>query len=503
MISRTTPSRVRSIRSPCSTWPRGVVSQGFHRRGDRATRFTPADGRSLLLGWLEAVGIDSGAELLELMQSDGFSHAELHRRARNAHDLRLGSAAERASELFASGDDAAGGAAALASIFAAALPAVPYVPATSFLSGEQRRLSYRDESVPRIALVVDAIGSMHGVSHTIERLRETGVPGFEVEVIGTDPGVDRRLPTVTELEVPYYEGLRVGGTEPAAALGDDRRRSVRPDPRRFPRPGGNRRSPRRAGVGHPPDRQPPHRAGQLRGTPLRSTRDRLRRRNRARDPLRTVRAGPLSELRSGPIAARSRPLPRTDRALGSRGSTFAGSILPVGTRSASRARSRSSTAGDSRTRRGSSFSPRASRGRGERDPRLHLLLAGDGPERGALQDRLGDSATFPRLARRGGSCPGSTRARTSSCSPSQTDTYGQVVVEAQASGLAVVAAAGGGPLDLITDGGRRHVARADHSGACRRRARARGLRGVAAAPRPRRPSFRRLTELAGRDGGAR
>ena len=38
---------------------------------------------------------------------------------------------------------------------------------------------------------------MHGVTHTIEQIRERGVPGFEVEVVGTDPGVDRRLPAAT------------------------------------------------------------------------------------------------------------------------------------------------------------------------------------------------------------------------------------------------------------------------------------------------------------------
>ena len=51
---------------------------------------------------------------------------------------------------------------------------------------------------------------MHGVTHTIEQIREHGVPGFEVEVIGTDPRVDRRLPAVAEVEVPFYAGLRVG-----------------------------------------------------------------------------------------------------------------------------------------------------------------------------------------------------------------------------------------------------------------------------------------------------
>ena len=36
------------------------------------------------------------------------------------------------------------------------------------------------------------------------------MPGFEVEVVGTDPGVDRRLPAAAELEIPFYEGMSLG-----------------------------------------------------------------------------------------------------------------------------------------------------------------------------------------------------------------------------------------------------------------------------------------------------
>ena len=61
-----------------------------------------------------------------------------------------------------------------------------------------------------MALIADGIGSMHGVTHTIEQIRERGVPGFEVDVIGTDPGVDRRLPAAAELELPFYEGMTLG-----------------------------------------------------------------------------------------------------------------------------------------------------------------------------------------------------------------------------------------------------------------------------------------------------
>ena len=34
--------------------------------------------------------------------------------------------------------------------------------------------------------------------------------GFEVEVIGTDAGVDRRLSAVAEIEVPFYPGFEIG-----------------------------------------------------------------------------------------------------------------------------------------------------------------------------------------------------------------------------------------------------------------------------------------------------
>jgi glycosyltransferase involved in cell wall biosynthesis len=87
----------------------------------------------------------------------------------------------------------------------------------------------------------------------------------------------------------------------------------------------------------------------------------------------------------------------------------------------------------------------------ERDPRLHLALAGGGPEEDALRARLGPSATFlgwldgPDLARAYASADVFLFA-------SRTDTFGQVVLEAQASELPVVAVAEGGPPSLIEDG---------------------------------------------------
>jgi glycosyltransferase involved in cell wall biosynthesis len=85
-----------------------------------------------------------------------------------------------------------------------------------------------------------------------------------------------------------------------------------------------------------------------------------------------------------------------------------------------------------------------------RDPRLHLVLAGGGPEQERLRERLGESATFL------GWLQGTELAKAYASAdvfffPSATDTFGQVILEAQASGLAVLAVAEGGPLALVED----------------------------------------------------
>src|SRR6185312_7445660 len=87
----------------------------------------------------------------------------------------------------------------------------------------------------------------------------------------------------------------------------------------------------------------------------------------------------------------------------------------------------------------------------ERDPRLHLMLAGGGPEQERLAEHLGEDATFL------GWLEGEDLARAYAEAdvflfPSATDTFGQVILEAQASGLPVVAVAAGGPLSLIEHG---------------------------------------------------
>jgi glycosyltransferase involved in cell wall biosynthesis len=87
----------------------------------------------------------------------------------------------------------------------------------------------------------------------------------------------------------------------------------------------------------------------------------------------------------------------------------------------------------------------------ELDPRLHLALAGGGPEEELLRERLGAHATFL------GWLEGDALAEAYASADiflfaSRTDTFGQVLLEAQASGLPVVAVGEGGPTSIVAHG---------------------------------------------------
>ncbi|HWW66463.1 MAG TPA: glycosyltransferase, partial [Solirubrobacterales bacterium] len=184
-----------------------AIGEGAAREGKVAADIGPDDARCLLEAWLRGMGLKMrGRELLDYLQSDGFSHADLYRRARRIHDRRLRAAVGRGTEAVARGDVPG----AVTGLFEALVPAVPYAPSTVFLGAEKAKLAARGGEPRRVAVIADGIGAMHGVTRTIEQIRERGVPGFEVEVVGTDAGVDRRLPAAAELEVPFYEGMRLG-----------------------------------------------------------------------------------------------------------------------------------------------------------------------------------------------------------------------------------------------------------------------------------------------------
>ncbi|MFZ1153806.1 MAG: glycosyltransferase, partial [Solirubrobacteraceae bacterium] len=222
-----------------------LLREGDARHGSTSTDVTPADARCLLRAWLSAVELDHLDEggLIAYMQEEGFSHSDLYRRACRLHERKLREAVQYAVqvataqvgvdtiELHTTGDLAwtreaelaatrkAEVGAAATGLFESCIAAIPYAPATAFLANEQAKLDPRrdDGELPRVAILVDGIGSTHGVTRTIQEIRQRGVPGFEIEVVATDPDVDRRLSAVAEFEVPFYPGLQIGVPSLSAA----------------------------------------------------------------------------------------------------------------------------------------------------------------------------------------------------------------------------------------------------------------------------------------------
>ena len=135
----------------------------------------------------------------------------------------------------------------------------------------------------------------------------------------------------------------------------------------------------------------------------------------------------------------------------------------------------------------------------ERDPRLHLVLAGLGPEEEALRARLGEHATFLGWLR-GAELARAYAGADAFLFASQTDTFGQVILEAQASGLPVVAVNAGGPASLIEHGQSGMLAGASAAAAVRGAAGGPRLAAHAFAAAARRPGRRARAQLGGRAG---
>jgi len=421
-----------------------VIREGAAREGKVATDIGPDDARCLLEAWLTGMSLEvRGRELLAYLQADGFSHAELYRRARRIHDRRLRTAVERGAEAARGGDLPA----AVGGLFEALVPAVPYAPATAFLGAEKAKLSARAGEPRRVALIADGIGSMHGVTHTIEQLRERGVPGFEVEVIGTDAGVDRRLPAAAELELPFYAGMKLGVPglpDLVETLAEGRYDLVHVT------------APGPAGIAATL-------LSRVTAVPLlASHHTELAAYAGLRSGDEGVEAIARAALTAFYGAARFvlSPSPAADRSLLSLGvdtDRIGRWERGVDTTRFDPAKAdRDAYPGEVKVL----YAGRMTREKGvdllaetflrahAADPRLHLLLAGGGPEEDELRARLGDRATF--LGWLGGEELATAYASADAflfCS--STDTYGQVVLEAGASGLPVVAVAEGGPAALV------------------------------------------------------
>jgi glycosyltransferase involved in cell wall biosynthesis len=401
------------------------------------------------------------------MQAEDFSHSDLARRARRAHERRLaravqgalenakpddaraglsGEAGRRAAGLLAGGEV---GAAALG-VFAACTPAIPYIPAQAFLAREKEKLLTRETDPVRVALVADGVGGMHGVTHTLDEIRERGLPGFEVEVVGTDRNVDRRLSVVAEVDIPFYPGLQVGVPSlPAVAetLTEGRYDLI------------HLVSPGPAGVAAAL-------MARLLGLPVVGsyhTELAAYARLRAADPrieaaMRTVLAAFYGQC--GSVLSPSRAADQSLMALGIPAERIGRWDRGVDLRRFSPALREPGRAADEvvvlyagrlTKEKGLDLLSDAFLAAREQDHRLVLALAGGGPEEEALRAKLGETARFL------GWLDGDGLARAYANADmflfaSETDTFGQVILEAQASGLPVLAVDAGGPTELIQHG---------------------------------------------------
>ncbi len=426
-----------------------VMFEGDRRSGTAHNDLGPEDARTLLAAWLDSVDLQLGeGELLAYLQDDDFSHADLFRRARRAHERKLARAVDEVvTQAQAASPDygkAAGG------LFDACVAAIPYAPAAAFLGKEKGKLVPREGERLRVALVADGVGGMHGVTHTLDEIRERGVPGFEVEVVGTDPNVDRRLSAVAEVDIPFYAGLKVGVPSLPGiveALAEGRYDLV------------HLCSPGPSGVAAAV-------IAKVMDLPILGsyhTELAAYAGLRSSDPKLELYARMAIGAFYGQCRHVLTPSPQSDEVLRQMGiaderigrwdrgvdldrfgpakrveSLFAGELNVL-------------YAGRLTKEKGADLLAAAFLKARERDPRLHLVLAGGGPEEPQLRAALGEHATFL------GWLEGEELARAYASADlflfaSRTDTFGQVLLEAQASGLPVVAVAEGGPLSLIEDG---------------------------------------------------
>ena len=360
------------------------------------------------------------------------------------------------------------------------MAAIPYAPAAAFLGREKGKLMQREGDPLRVALVADAVGGMHGVTHTLDEIRERGVPGFEVEVVGTDANVDRRLSAVAEVDIPFYAGLKVGVPSLPAiveALAEGRYDLV------------HLCSPGPAGVAAAVI------ARVMEVPVLGSYHTELAAYAglRAADPKLEFIARAAIAAFYGQCQVVLSPSPASDDVLRGMGidaerigrwdrGVDVGRFSPARRDAAAMPGELSVLYAGRLTReKGADLLADAFLAARERDPRLHLCLAGGGPEEDALRERLGEHASFLGWLE-GDALADAYASADLFLFASRTDTFGQVLLEAQASGLPVVAVAEGGPCSIVEDGVTGRLLPARRARAGRRGRRARGRAAAARAP---------------------
>jgi glycosyltransferase involved in cell wall biosynthesis/predicted metal-dependent phosphoesterase TrpH len=441
-----------------------VLREGDARHGSSTGEVSPEDARCLLQAWLGAVGLGEldAPQLIAQMQAEDFAHGDLYRRACRTHERKLREAVEMAVSAIADGGDLARAAEGL---FEACIAVIPYAPASAFLAREQVKLAAipdsrrsvrggveqrADERVPKVAIIADGIGSTHGVTRTIQEIRERGVPGFEIEVLGTDAEVDQRLSAVAEIEVPFYPGLRIGVPGlPATvqALADGGYEAIHVC---SPGPAGVTGALLARALGLPLlgsyHTELSSYAGMRSGRPGLSEAMAMAVGVFYNACQVVLSPSPAADSALAAIGVPAERIMRWDRGVDTR------RFGPVLRERAPRSETIDVLYSGRITReKGVDLLAEAFLAAHARDPRLRLLLAGGGPEQERLHERLGERASFL------GWLSGAELARVYASAdiflfPSSTDTFGQVILEAQASGLPVIAVAEGGPLSLIEDG---------------------------------------------------
>lgn len=435
-----------------------VMREGDVRRGAIGADLGPEDARAILRAWMDSVGLDlTEPELLAHLQDADFSHAGLFRRARRQHERKL---AATVHEIVAMAEDPAGAdyVGAASGLFDACIAAIPYAPAAAFLGKEKSKL-VRDLDPPtrplRVALVADGVGGMHGVTHTLDEIRERGVPGFEVEVVGTDRNVDRRLSAVAEVEIPFYAGLTVG--VPSLPQVVETLAEGRYDVVHLCSPGpagaaaaivarimdlpllGSYHTELAAYAGlRSADPQLELLARMAIGAFYGQCRQVLTPSPQSDEILRQlgIPEERIGRWDRGVDITRFDPAKRDADVLLALDDPDRFNVLYVGRQT---------------REKGADLLADAFLTARTRDPRLHLVLAGGGPEEQLLRGRLGEHATF--LGWQEGEDLAVTYASADAfLFASRTDTFGQVLLEAQASGLPVVAVNEGGPCSIIEHG---------------------------------------------------
>ena len=356
-------------------------------------------GSALLHGFLDGVGLgdlDRDA-LLALIQDDEFNHADLYRRARRAHERRLSAAR---STMCCSPSSAVTGAARgrrARAFRGRRRRCIPYVPGGGVprARAHEARAARRRRSA-RVALVADGVGGdarRHAHARGDPRARRPGLRGR---------GRSAPTPTSTagcrpsrDVEVPFYPGLGRRRPEPARGRRDAGRLAATTSctSARRARAGGGRDdgatwSTCRSSAATTPS-LPPMRPC---APPTRASRRRCSR--RCRPVLRRLRSS--CSLRARP---RTRCCDARRRCRPACGAGTAASTSSVSTPSCASPELLPGEinvlyAGRLTPKKGADLLADAFLAARERDPRLHLCLAGGGPEEARLRARLGEHATF-------------------------------------------------------------------------------------------------------------